>query len=541
MGLNYFTGFETGTIAEGLLVTGNCTVSSTLKRSGAYSLKIVGDGASANWVDIRPYDVTDGSIDGDCSATNLYTTVWVRFQAQTSDPTTILRVFSLTGFAKATLKRNLDGSLALLNKDGTLVATGATKTGIGLWYKIYLRTGCSSADGVADGPYELKINGITEFSGTTYLLSSQNSHLRVGNITATDNFTFYFDDLVLSNTAYLENYKIDKLVPNADGTYNGAGWAASAGNRWECVDETPASDTDRIKNVSGAATPNRYTANLTAGSTIGLTASIPIYAVKYQVRSNNSDVVGHGQTLIGRSGTTNSETGTSGGPPTGGVYRNFGMMWTTDPATSAPWTLAAVDAFEVGITLQANYTSDTHHCSQIIAEVLFAEAEGGQVLDCLILGNHIADGSNSGILIDAVVGVLGSNKLSGLSIIGNVVRDNVWDGIGLPFPMGTNAQAAPDRSMICGNVVCRNNQKGISLDGGYAAANYLDYVGINHNVCSDDPRSSGQQDTGIWIQTKMRYVVAIGNVAVGNAWATAITNGSVFTTLVQVAHNMTDD
>lgn len=130
------------------------------------------------------------------------------------------------------------------------------------------------------------------------------------------------------------------LRPNGPGTYTEFDNLFGAPTHWEAVDdETPDGDTTYVDSITenDRDTYALTTSGIPPGSTIN---SVTVYVYVIHVDSSDDEFW-----IMIRSGTTDSLST----PQTAKkIYELHSHVWTTDPNTGSPWTIAAVDALEAG-------------------------------------------------------------------------------------------------------------------------------------------------------------------------------------------------
>lgn len=224
----------------------------------------------------------------------------------------------------------------------TLVATGAGTLQANNWYSIeyHIVIGLS-------GTLAFKIDGITDltYSGNT-IVSSLNTIDNIGFAkNGTGGSISRYDDLALNDTtggadnSWTGDGKIVMIRPTAAGDVTQL--TPSAGENWECVDETPPNQTDNVS----SATAGQY--DLYNCGTITLAANEVINRIQVSARARENSATGDSIALGVKTGGT--EYFGSNQPVTT-VYSYYaGSDLTTNPATAAAWVQADIDALQVGV------------------------------------------------------------------------------------------------------------------------------------------------------------------------------------------------
>lgn len=245
----------------------------------------------------------------------------------------------------------LDSSGQLKVFRGTIAGTqlGSTVSAgtipVGAWVYVEIRVTLSDSTGAV----AIYVNGTQVFS-----VAGQDTK-NAGTKTTLDGFSLFgggsavwIDDLYLCNGAgstnnnILGDVKIETLYPTGAG--NTTGLTPSAGSNWQNVDESPPSATD----YNGSATNDAY--DLYAMGDLA-TASGTVYGLTIYAYAAKSDAGAAGGAIMLRSGGTDYEK-TDNALGTG--YQYYKEILETDPATSAAWTIAGVNALQTGFKKKAS-------------------------------------------------------------------------------------------------------------------------------------------------------------------------------------------
>lgn len=160
----------------------------------------------------------------------------------------------------------------------------------------------------------------------------------------------FFDDLVVMNGAgstnndFIGDVKIETRMPSGAGNTTQLTPSSAVAN-WTTVDETPANTTD----YNGSATNDQY--DTYAMQDLATAAGV-VFAVVAYAYAAKSDAGAKGGAIVIRSGGTDYEK-TDNALGTGFAYLPPEIM-ETDPATSAAWTIAGVNAMEPGFKVKAS-------------------------------------------------------------------------------------------------------------------------------------------------------------------------------------------
>jgi hypothetical protein len=263
-----------------------------------------------------------------------------RFQNGVSEVTTLYR-------------NNSTNKLQISGQTGTKTISNDTTYLVELYFKI--------AD--SGGRIVVKVDGVIDidFTGDTLDSSAVFNRVYLGRDNATQTTKAYFDNFIWDDASYIGDTNIQAIVPTGVGTTTE--WSPSAGANWQCVDEIPASDAD-YNTASGWYKKDTYV----AGNMSGSINSIKCVQVQSRARflsfANPTNIVvrsGGGDYL-------------SAGIDLGSIWKSYFNIWETNPADSAAWEEADVNAVEIGVK---NAHGNTILSSQVIAQVEWVEAPAG--------------------------------------------------------------------------------------------------------------------------------------------------------------------
>jgi len=179
--------FETGDFSQLASHTGGSIIT-TPALDGAYSLQLQRSNSVAN-AEIRQSGST---------YYNLPTAYYSFLFESTSNPSEggIVNFQDTTSGYKAALHLSSSGKLLFYNVNGTLLATGTTTLLSGQAYTISAKIGTGS-----NAPWEIRINGNVEMSGTGNLGGNNNGSIRLGGNSAYT-CTYLYDDVAIASLAY---------------------------------------------------------------------------------------------------------------------------------------------------------------------------------------------------------------------------------------------------------------------------------------------------------------------------------------------------
>lgn len=242
------------------------------------------------------------------------------------------------------IRRNASSGLLEVWRGSTLLTTtGKLLTG-GSWYFFEMSSTLADVGGEAtvrvDGEVVYSFTGDTRFSGTDTLIDS----IALGNQSYFNIFTsFILDDLYILNdvgaspTTFLGEIAIQTLLPTGPGSLTEQTPVGSASN-WQNVDDVPmntatynAATTANKRDlyVATDALPELPIIHAAAMNVIASRTEPGSGSVRTLIRSGGSDHVGSTVPL-----STNVD--------------HLATLMTTNPATGAAWTVAELNALEIG-------------------------------------------------------------------------------------------------------------------------------------------------------------------------------------------------
>lgn len=242
-----------------------------------------------------------------------------------------------------TLRPMTNGALALYRGTTTQVAvTAGGLIPLNTWVYIEFSTTISDTVGVAkvrlNGTEVLSFTGDTRNGGTNQTIDMVGLYYNGAG-------SWRFDDYYISDDTgpapwndFLGDVRVVTLSPNGPG--NSTGLTPSVAPNWGCVDEQPYSATDYVSS-SVAGTKDTYAcADLPAGA-------LTVYGVQVNTIAKKSDAGARSlKNVVRVSGTDYSDAVAQVMATTDSSYRT---MRAVNPATSAAWTPAVVNAMEIGV------------------------------------------------------------------------------------------------------------------------------------------------------------------------------------------------
>jgi len=320
----FLDGFESGGLDQFTSSSGAAVVSSSgLSMDGNYCLDLTGQ-----------LDTGQISI----SATGeIYTAFLYRATNNNSNLIAFFSGGSCVGF----LHRGSSGVLSAYRSSTVLVSSAfAMSLATTYFVEVYFKLHDSS------GRFVVKVNGIIviDFTGDTNPSLTTFNSLIFGNAaTGAASYGFaYYDNIILDTTNWIGKTYIQGLAVTGAGTTTQL--TPSTGSNYACVDEIPASDTDYVYSNTVDQLDTYAAGNLTG--TIGT-----IKAVQVQSRVvKEGTATPQNIKLAVRSGATDYVSADKVVPTTAATVAG---IWETDPATSAAWSEANVNAVEIGVKTAA--------------------------------------------------------------------------------------------------------------------------------------------------------------------------------------------
>ena len=378
MGITNIAGFETGATAtslEVITVSGTASIQAGAARTGGFGLQVNPVTTAGGYVRFPMRLLANGGPDN-ATITNI---TWSRFYFRpvtlpAANSEEIAQIETVTS-TKCTVRINSSGNLMLFNSAGTVQigSTGSTVLATdGTWYRIevYCETGLAATatvmlavgDGVAS----------TEITGTGNVREQGACSLYAGKVNNRNGNTvdFYYDDGAFSNSGYPGAGACEIMVPDGDGTYTAWTIGAGGGADWTNIDDPVSNDGDTTYLLSTSVDGEASTATLESTLSAGISGTINAAKAVAIVARNGSST--HSNELRLRSGATDSDTTAYISPA---AYALIGKVFATDPNTAAAWTIAALDAVEVGV-VEATAAAVKTKCTAVGLMVDFGPASG---------------------------------------------------------------------------------------------------------------------------------------------------------------------
>ena len=241
---------------------------------------------------------------------------------------------------------NSSGQLTV-KRNTTLLATGTTVFPFNTWIAWEMKATIHDSTGAIEvrvqglPTAEINISGVDTRNGGTLG--------EIDRVTWGGGYSEHDDIRVISITGdaptdFIGDCKVETLLPNGAGA--STQFTPSAGSNWQNVDEPQASSPDDDTSYNASSTVGHI--DLYALPSL-VTTEDQVHAVQVTSRWRKDDAGVRKARRVIRSGGSNFE----------GSYVVLGDSYSTlverfdeDPNTSAPWTLAAVNAMEIGVKVQ---------------------------------------------------------------------------------------------------------------------------------------------------------------------------------------------
>jgi len=358
MALINFVGFETGQTGENQSAGGTYTFSSATVRSGGYSWRSNPTGTAVSNYRIAAIRA-DGRPIASFNKASCYVTAWIYIaSAPASAEEKIIEFADTGGSTKGYFTITSGRILKYYNNAGTLIETGTNAVPSGQWVELSFR----GSTGSGSQPYEAKINGVTELTGTAAQLTNNHGTIYIGKRTNLNgaSFDIYWDDVVIDDAAYVTGVEIVRLGPTANGTP--AQWTSGTGaSDYTQVDEVPRDTADYIQ--APASTNRQHYVVLADSSTQGIAGTI--LAVKAHGMLREVTTGSSSSTLDIRVGSSTVSTSAYNHTTTN---QDINLIALVDPDTGLAWTTGGLDAMEIGVN-QINAVA--LRCFYLSAYILF--------------------------------------------------------------------------------------------------------------------------------------------------------------------------
>lgn len=232
-----------------------------------------------------------------------------------------------------------------LLRGATTIATGTTELDFGVWYYVELQV--TVRDGT-DGVYELRIDEVTEFSGSMVNLANTGADGADVFMFSSSSTNALWDDIYIlddqggQNDDFLGDSAVRGILPTAEGNEND--WVPSTGtNNAALVDDTAtsANDADYVTGVNATDRDLYAYANIT-GLLNGPIAGIMVTSDMRMETTGTATV----KVLVRQGGVNfDGDTHTVNGTP----VRGYTQVIENSPDDGLPWEVADIDNSEYGV------------------------------------------------------------------------------------------------------------------------------------------------------------------------------------------------
>lgn len=232
------------------------------------------------------------------------------------------------------LNINVSGQIEVKHGDGTTLGTYSTITDSAWMYVEFKSTFNNST-----GSYDLKINGISEVSGTNVdTQNSANAYANKVELGFDGSVIAEFDDYYVDDANFLGNVKVYTMNPTSDSS---VAWTPSADTNYQCVDDGGNyhdSDSSYVS-VTAAGLKDLYgLSNLSLSS--GTIKGIAHNFVGKKTDTNPANII---PKIV-----TNSTEYSGSAIAMTTSYVSYQTIWENNPDTSTAWTYSEVDALISG-------------------------------------------------------------------------------------------------------------------------------------------------------------------------------------------------
>lgn len=246
------------------------------------------------------------------------------------------------GAANWVINLGVGGSLYIFQAGGsTLVGTVPSVVRSDVWHYLEVKVFNDNA-----GTMVIRLDGVQIFS--TSGIDFQNGTLSAESLSLGGNAdnVFWEDVIVMDSTGatfndFMGDMRYEIALVDADGAT--ANWTASAGTRWQTIDDPLGThDADTTYISSNTTDQDNYSSHVA----IAATGATVIHFAELLALAR-ADASGDEIALAVVSGAT-TDIGADI-PLVNGTYRWRKKIWTVDPNTAAAWTVANINAAEWGV------------------------------------------------------------------------------------------------------------------------------------------------------------------------------------------------
>jgi hypothetical protein len=370
-------GWETGTTAEALSLTGTTAIVSSGQRTGDYCLRCAPTLTAQGWARLAGISATDST--QNATAVQV-TSAWAgfAFKAVTLPATLEERIFDFidpTGVANAYLNVTSGGILKYYSGSSILRGTGTKVLTTGVWY--YIEVFCTPGSNM---PFEVWVDGVADMNTTGTQSGTAISGIGVGKVANLNGQTvdYYYDDIYFGSArlgSATDSIEVRRM--DVDGAGTVAGWTNGTSTLFSAVDEIPpeSDGTDATYIRASVANINTYhTFSLESSANAGIDAAATVLAVMANAwckTGSTSSVSSVGIRM--RNGSTNADSAMSEWTT---AYTSRRLLREVDPNGGAAWTIAGLDTLEIGVSAAL---AQSQTFSAISGHVLYRRSLGATV------------------------------------------------------------------------------------------------------------------------------------------------------------------
>ena len=376
----WFEGFEGGDkeSAFGSNYGGTCSISGTgigdtTKHEGAFAFKAnpVDGAEQKGYGYIYKALATTGAMTGDLDTKDCYVSLFIKAAARPSADSEQILVFTQISTDRLQLHFRSDGKLELFDESDSSIGVSTTVLDTGTWYLVEVKYKFVVGDSICE--CELRIDGASEVTSSTENFPNANvDYLVVGKIRDKNGkgYTCYFDDVAICDGGYVaQPFLVRAVVPDADGFHTA--WTGS----YTDIDEAiPDGDTTTI---ASTGTGQRQSASCASVSAIVSGRGIKAVRSLFLLRRGYSTTV-----KIFWRDSDGTDNQTPSAFTLGVAYNNpLAQFYTEDPVTSAAWTVAGVNASEIGVEcITALVPADSAYWTSGKMHLALAGSAGGVMI-----------------------------------------------------------------------------------------------------------------------------------------------------------------
>lgn len=362
MAIQQIIGFEYGNSGQAESSGGTVAWQGTTVRTGSFALQTNPATTAVGWAQFKKL-AANGIQNTDINVADLYVSFYFRVGTLPGTSEEIMSFENTSDALKFALRIDSAGNLMAFQSDGTtqVGSTGSTALSTNTWYLLDVMCGTGAA-----ASWEVKINGSAEISGTGDLNTLNHGQVVLGKATNRNGNTvnFYYDDVIISDSAFTGANEIKTIIPTANGST--MAWTSGT-NASDYVEVADASNLTYVMSTGAAGDVGLF--DLTDTGTAGISGTI--HAIRAMILVREDSAVTSSNSIRVRSNTTNSD---STARNTATTFAETERWLATDPDTTAAWTTGGIDALEVG-SIENNAIAQ--RMARVLVEVAYTAAAGG--------------------------------------------------------------------------------------------------------------------------------------------------------------------